>query len=67
MKGGDDHRVSLTDEMLAINERLRAMKSDHVFEGQKQTKPHIEYVDAVEPDAGRGCHGFRCRAGLCAV
>ncbi len=39
MKGGEDHRVPLTDEMLAIIEPLKAMKSEYVFEGQKRHKP----------------------------
>ena len=39
MKGGEVHRVPLTDEMLAIIEPLRAMKSNYVFEGQKRNKP----------------------------
>jgi len=39
MKGGEEHRVPLTDEMLAIIEPLKAMKSDYVFEGQKRHKP----------------------------
>jgi integrase len=39
MKGGEDHRVPLTDEMLAIIEPLKAMESEHVFEGQKRHKP----------------------------
>tara|TARA_R110000868_G_scaffold411730_1_gene708148 strand:- start:13578 stop:14780 length:1203 start_codon:yes stop_codon:yes gene_type:complete len=39
MKGGEAHRVPLTDEMLAIIEPLRAMKSKYVFEGQKRNKP----------------------------
>ena len=39
MKGGEVHRVPLTDEMLAIIEPLRAMRSDYVFEGQKRHKP----------------------------
>lgn len=39
MKGGEVHRVPLTDEMLAIIEPLRAMQSDYVFEGQKRHKP----------------------------
>jgi len=39
MKGGEVHRVPLTDEMLAIIEPLRAMKSTYVFEGQKRNKP----------------------------
>ncbi|APG48232.1 tyrosine-type recombinase/integrase [Phaeobacter porticola] len=39
MKTGDDHRVPLTDEMLAIIEPLKAMESEFVFEGQKRRKP----------------------------
>tara|TARA_R110002072_G_scaffold1084_14_gene8988 strand:- start:5370 stop:6557 length:1188 start_codon:yes stop_codon:yes gene_type:complete len=39
MKGGEVHRVPLTDEVLAIIEPLRAMQSDYVFEGQKRHKP----------------------------
>jgi integrase len=39
MKGGTEHRVPLTDEMLAILEPLKAMASDYVFEGQKRHKP----------------------------
>ena len=39
MKTGEDHRVPLTDEMLAIIEPLRAMESEYVFEGQKRHKP----------------------------
>ena len=39
MKGGDVHRVPLTDEMLAIIEPLCALQSDYVFEGQKRHKP----------------------------
>lgn len=39
MKAGDAHRVPLTDEMLAIIEPLKEMRSDYVFEGQKRHKP----------------------------
>lgn len=39
MKTGIEHRVPLTDEMLAIIEPLKAMQSDFVFEGQKRNKP----------------------------
>lgn len=39
MKTGEDHKVPLTDAMLAIIEPLRAMQSDYVFEGQKRHKP----------------------------
>ncbi|MDB2369280.1 tyrosine-type recombinase/integrase [Octadecabacter sp.] len=39
MKGGKEHRVPLTDEMLAILEPLKAMASVYVFEGQKRNTP----------------------------
>ena len=39
MKTGSEHRVPLTDDMLAIIEPLRAMESEFVFEGQKRHKP----------------------------
>ncbi len=39
MKGGKEHRVPLTDEMLAILEPLQAMASEYVFEGQKRHQP----------------------------
>lgn len=39
MKGGVEHRVPLTDEMLEIIEPLQAMESDYVFEGQKRHHP----------------------------
>ncbi|MEP2890521.1 tyrosine-type recombinase/integrase [Tateyamaria sp.] len=39
MKAGEEHRVPLTDEMLAIIAPLQAMQSDYVFEGQKRHKP----------------------------
>ena len=39
MKGGEEHRVPLTGEMLAIVEPLKAMASDYVFEGQKRHRP----------------------------
>ncbi|MDF0596749.1 tyrosine-type recombinase/integrase [Psychromarinibacter halotolerans] len=39
MKGGEEHRVPLTREMLAIIEPLRALSSEVVFEGQKRYKP----------------------------
>ncbi|SFD85020.1 tyrosine-type recombinase/integrase [Roseivivax sediminis] len=39
MKGGEAHRVPLTDEMLAIIEPLREMQSEYVFEGQKRHRP----------------------------
>ena len=39
MKGGETHRIPLTDEMLAILEPLKALQSQYVFEGQKRHKP----------------------------
>ena len=39
MKTGNNHRVPLSDEMLAILEPLKAMQSAYVFEGQKRHKP----------------------------
>lgn len=39
MKGGEAHRVPLTDEMVSIIEPLRALDSKYVFEGQKRHKP----------------------------
>ncbi|WP_234417046.1 hypothetical protein [Loktanella sp. Alg231-35] len=39
MKGGKEHRVPLTNEMLAILEPFKALASVYVFEGQKRHKP----------------------------
>jgi integrase len=39
MKSGKEHRVPLTDDMLAILEPLKAMASVYVFEGQKRHRP----------------------------
>ncbi|WP_420415355.1 tyrosine-type recombinase/integrase [Roseibium sp.] len=39
MKTGQEHRVPLTEEMLAILEPLKAMQSEYVFEGQKRHHP----------------------------
>ena len=39
MKGGEEHRVPLTEEMLSVIEPLKAMASDYVFEGQKRHRP----------------------------
>ncbi len=39
MKTGADHRVPLSDEMIAILEPLKALESDYVFEGQKRHRP----------------------------
>jgi len=39
MKTGEEHRVPLIGEMLAIIEPLKAMQSKYVFEGQKRNQP----------------------------
>lgn len=39
MKTGETHRVPLTDEMVAILEPLKALRSEFVFEGQKRHRP----------------------------
>ena len=39
MKGGEDHRVPLTDQMLEILAPLRGFQSEYVFEGQKRHRP----------------------------
>lgn len=39
MKGGVQHRVPLTEEMLRILEPMKAMASTYVFEGQKRHRP----------------------------
>lgn len=39
MKTSEEHRVSLTDQMLAIIQPLRDMQSEYVFEGQKRHQP----------------------------
>lgn len=39
MKAETEHRVPLTNEMLAIIEPLKALESPFVFEGQKRNKP----------------------------
>ncbi|WP_247743865.1 site-specific integrase [Shimia sp. R9_3] len=39
MKTSEEHRVPLTDEMLAIIRPLRDMQSEYVFEGQKRHQP----------------------------
>lgn len=63
MKGGEVHRVPLTDEMLAIIEPLRAMQSEFVFEGQKRHKPlsnmaMLMLLRRMEVE-GVTVHGFR--------
>ncbi len=39
MKAGEEHRVPLTPQMIAILEPLKALRSEAVFEGQKRHKP----------------------------
>ena len=39
MKGGEPHRVPLTDEMISIIEPLQKLQSVYVFEGQKRNQP----------------------------
>lgn len=39
MKGGSEHRVPLTDEMVRILQPLVSMRSEFVFEGQKRNQP----------------------------
>jgi integrase len=39
MKADQEHRVPLTDEMIAIIEPLKALRSEVVFEGQKRHRP----------------------------
>tara|TARA_B110000008_G_scaffold266171_1_gene292092 strand:- start:397 stop:942 length:546 start_codon:yes stop_codon:yes gene_type:complete len=39
MKTANEHRVPLTEDMLAIIEPLKAMASQYVFEGQKRHAP----------------------------
>ncbi len=63
MKGGQVHRVPLTDEMLAILEPLRALASGYVFEGQKRHQPlsnmsMLMLLRRMRQD-GVTVHGFR--------
>ncbi len=63
MKGGQVHRVPLTDEMLAILEPLRALASDYVFEGQRRHQPlsnmsMLMLLRRMRQD-GVTVHGFR--------
>ncbi len=39
MKGGEEHRVPLTDAMMKILEPLKSLASVYVFEGQKRHQP----------------------------
>jgi len=63
MKIGEEHRVPLTDEMLAIIEPLQAMASDYVFEGQKRHRPlsNMSMVMLLRRMKVEGVtvHGFR--------
>ncbi|WP_170474685.1 tyrosine-type recombinase/integrase [Ruegeria arenilitoris] len=63
MKGGQVHRVPLTNEMLAILEPLRALASDYVFEGQRRHQPlsnmsMLMLLRRMRKD-GVTVHGFR--------
>jgi len=63
MKGGVEHRVPLTDAMLAILEPLKALQSEYVFEGQKRNKPlsnmaMLMLLRRMEIE-GVTVHGFR--------
>ena len=63
MKGGVQHRVPLTDEMLRVLEPMKAMASEYVFEGQKRHRPlsHMSMLMLMRR-MERGqftVHGFR--------
>ncbi len=63
MKGGVEHRVPLTDEMLALLEPLKAMATTYVFEGQKRHQP-LSNMSMLMLLRRMGCkdvtvHGFR--------
>ncbi|SFH37258.1 Integrase [Palleronia marisminoris] len=63
MKGGDQHRVPLTDEMLRVLEPMTAMASAYAFEGQKRHRPlsNMSMLMLLRR-MGRGdytVHGFR--------
>jgi len=55
-KGGQAHRVPLTDAMLAVLEPMRAMGLDYVFEGQKRHQP-LSNMSMVISFAGCGRAG----------
>ena len=63
MKAGEEHRVPLTNEMLAIIEPLKAMQSEFVFEGQKRHRPLSNMAMLMllrrMKIAGATVHGFR--------
>ncbi|MEM9522767.1 MAG: tyrosine-type recombinase/integrase [Pseudomonadota bacterium] len=39
MKSGEEHRVPLTEEMMALIQPLKTIQSEYVFEGQKRHRP----------------------------
>jgi len=63
MKTGTDHRVPLTDEMIAIAEPLQDMASEYVFEGQKRNNPLSSHAMLMllrrMKVGGVTVHGFR--------
>ena len=63
MKMGEDHRVPLTDEMIAIVEPLQAMASEYVFEGRKRHHPLSSHAMLMllrrMKVEGVTVHGFR--------
>ncbi len=63
MKGGVQHRVPLTDEMMCILAQMKKLSSTYVFEGQKRHKPlsNMSMLMLLRR-MGRGqftVHGFR--------
>ena len=63
MKGGEEHQVPLTDEMLSIIQPLKAMQSEYVFEGQKRNQPFsnmsmLMLLRRMDVE-GATVHGFR--------
>ena len=64
MKGGREHRVPLTDRMLAILAAIEPMRTgDHVFPGQKRGRPlsvmAMEMVLRRMKVENATVHGFR--------
>ena len=61
MKGGQAHRVPLTPEMVAILEKMKAVASEYVFEGQRRNRP-LSNMSMLIRRMGKGdytLHGFR--------
>ncbi|MCA0922313.1 tyrosine-type recombinase/integrase [Pseudooceanicola nanhaiensis] len=63
MKGGVQHRVPLTDEMLRILDAMKELRSDVVFQGQKRHQP-LSNMSMLMLLRRMGCgdftvHGFR--------